>query len=96
MIKNVVEELSRELGLPENVIIKAYKAYWKFIKEKIEGLPLKSGVLDEEAFNKTKKSFNIAGLGKLHCFDYNTYNKMITNYKRREENDKSEESQTNG
>lgn len=96
MIKDIIEELSKELGLPEQVVVKAYKVYWKFIKDRIEELPLKDRVLDEEVFNKTKKSFNIAGLGKLYCFDYATYSKIVSNYKRREENDKSEKSQTNG
>lgn len=92
---NVVKELSRELQLPERVIIKAYRAYWRFIKEKTEALPLKDNVLDEEVFNKTKKSFNIAGLGKLYCCEYNKYKYKVLNYKERRDV-KSKESQANG
>lgn len=87
-----IRELSRSLGLPERVILKAYKAYWRFIKEKIEELPLKDNVLDEEVFNKMKKSFNVAGLGKLYCCKYERYKQDVLKYKEKVENDKHKES----
>lgn len=69
--------LSEELGLPQEVIIKSYKAYWMFIKHTIETLPLKED-LDEETFNKLRPNFNIPNLGKLAC----TY-KRYTGVKKR-------------
>lgn len=92
---DVIKELATELQLPERVIIKAYRAYWKFIKMKIEELPLKDNILDEEVFNKTKKSFNISGLGKLYCCTYDKYKYRVLKYKERRD-DKSKESKTNG
>jgi hypothetical protein len=66
-----LNELHIKLDLSIDEIKDIYKAYWKFIRSKIEELPLKED-LDEETFNKLKTSFNIPNLGKLHC-TYRTY-----------------------
>lgn len=72
-MKGTINRLSGKLGLPPEEISNIYKAYWKFIKETIEGLPLKED-LDEESFHKLRTNFNIPKLGKLHC----TYPKYKT------------------
>lgn len=82
-MKKTLSKLSKELRLPEEVIIKAYKAYWMFIKEKIKSLPLKEDI-DEETFNAYKVNFNIPNLGKLAC----TYNRYVGMKKRKEIKDK--------
>lgn len=69
---DVISIVSRELNIPEEVVKRAYKSYWEFIKEKIQLLPLK-GDLTEEEFSKLRTNFNIPSLGKLVC----TYDRMV-------------------
>lgn len=85
-----LENLSRELKIPKEKILDAYKAYWKFIKRKIEELPLKED-LNEQEFSKLRTNFNIPKLGKLHC----TYPRYKTLNIKLKENDKRKKSKTN-
>lgn len=80
-----LNELHIKLDLPIEAIKSIYKAYWKFIRSKIEELPLKED-LDEETFNKLKTSFNIPNLGKLYC-PYKKY-KALKEVNRRSKDDK--------
>ena len=74
---DIVGKVSRELNLPRKVVDKTYKAYWFFIKDHIQSLPLK-GNLNEEDFAKLRTNFNIPSLGKLNC----TYDRMLGMKKR--------------
>lgn len=74
---DIVGKVSRELNLPKEVVDKTYKAYWLFIKNHIQSLPLK-GNLNEEDFAKLRTNFNIPSLGKLSC----TYDRMLGMKKR--------------
>lgn len=65
-MKEIVDKLSKELNIAPEEVSKTYKSYWKFIRTKIEELPLKDD-LDEESFNKLRTNFNIPKLGKLYC-----------------------------
>jgi hypothetical protein len=65
-MKETITRLSRELNLSPSVIEKAYRAYWMFVKQKIEKLPLKED-MDEQTFNRLRPNFNIPNLGKLTC-----------------------------
>lgn len=62
----LVSTVSKELNIPEEVVDKAYKSYWEFIKTTIQALPLKEEV-DEEEFSKLRTNFNVPSLGKLVC-----------------------------
>lgn len=64
--KDIIGKVSGELGLPEDLVDKTYKAYWFWVKQTIQSLPLKED-LDEEAFSKLRTNFNIPSLGKLTC-----------------------------
>lgn len=94
-MEKTITILSKELGLSPDVIVKAYKAYWMFIKQKAESLPLKDE-MDEETFSKLRPNFNIPNLGKLAC-TYSRYaglkrkNKLI-----QEHHAKHKEDKTNG
>lgn len=68
---DIVGKVSRELNLPKEVVDKTYKAYWLFIKNHIQSLPLKEN-LNEEDFAKLRTNFNIGSLGKL-CVTYKHY-----------------------
>lgn len=74
---DIVGKVSRELNLPKEVVDKTYKAYWLFIKNHIQSLPLKEN-LNEEGFAKLRTNFNIPSLGKLSC----TYDRMLGMKKR--------------
>ena len=69
---DIVGKVSRELNLPKEVVDKTYKAFWFFIKQHIQSLPLKEN-LNEEDFAKLRTNFNIPSLGKLTC----TYDRML-------------------
>lgn len=70
--KDIINKVSEELDLPKELVENTYKAYWNFIKDTIEELPLKTELTQEE-YNKLKTNINIPSLGKLHC----TYNRYI-------------------
>lgn len=86
-MQRTLNKLHNELDLPIETIQQVYKSYWKFIRTKIEELPLKED-LDEETFSRLRTNFNIPKLGKLHC-TYPRY-KVIKNINRRR-NDKYQE-----
>lgn len=69
---DIIDKVSRELNLPGEVIDKTYRAYWLFIKDHIQSLPLKDD-LNEEDFAKLRTNFNIPSIGKL----YVTWNRLV-------------------
>lgn len=78
-LEEIVKRVSKELNIPEDTILKTYKAYWEYIRSTIQELPLKEN-LSLEDFNKLKTNFNIPSLGKLSC----TYDRMLNMKKRLE------------
>jgi hypothetical protein len=74
---DIISKVSRELNLPKEVVDKVYRAYWLFIKQHIQSLPLKEDI-NEEDFAKLRTNFNIPSLGKLAC----TYDRMLNIKKR--------------
>ena len=71
MKKEIILDVSRNLDISPDVIEKVYKAYWSFIKETIQALPLKDN-LSEEEFSTLKTNFNVPSLGKL-CVTWNRF-----------------------
>lgn len=61
----IVKEVSQSLGLPQKLVNKAYRAYWKAVREHIVALPLKEDLTDEE-FMELRPNINIPSIGKLH------------------------------
>lgn len=68
----IVDTVAKEIGILPEVVDKAYKSYWRFIKETIQSLPLKDDI-DEEEFAKLRTNFNIPSLGKMAC----TFDRMM-------------------
>lgn len=58
--------VAREMGLPEDEVLKVYKSFWRFIRERASSLPLKENLTDEELL-KLRPYFNIPSLGKYGC-----------------------------
>lgn len=63
---DIVGKISEKLNLPKEVVDKTYKAFWCFIKQHIQSLPLKENI-NEEDFSRLRTNFNIPSLGKLSC-----------------------------
>ena len=79
MKKEIILDVSRNLDTSPDVIEKVYKAYWSFIKETIQALPLKDN-LSEEEFSTLKTNFNVPSLGKLAC-TLDKYNRVKKRFK---------------
>ena len=77
--QQIIDNVSCELSLPRELVDKTYKAYWFFIKQYIQSLPLKED-LSKNNFSQLKTNINIPSLGKLTC----TYNRMLNMKKRLE------------
>lgn len=69
---DIISKVSKDLNLPRELVENAYKAYWIFIRDTIEELPLKTELTQDEYVN-LRTNINIPSLGKLHC----TYNRYI-------------------
>lgn len=63
---SIFDKVSKELNIPIEVINKAYRSYWEFIRQTIQSLPLKEDISEEE-FNQLRTNFNLPSLGKLSC-----------------------------
>lgn len=63
---DIIGKVSEELNLSRDIVDRTYKAYWLWVKETIQSLPLKED-LNEEDFSKLRTNFNIPSLGKLTC-----------------------------
>lgn len=72
-------QVSKEVGLPTEVVSKVYRYYWKFIRDSIQSLPLKEDI-SEEDFNKLRTNFNIPSIGKLSC-TYDRVRRVKERYK---------------
>ena len=62
----IINQVSKELDIPIEVVDKAYRSSFEFIKNKIQSLPLKEDISEEE-FSELRTNFNIPSLGKLVC-----------------------------
>ena len=62
----IINQVSKELDIPVEVVDKAYRSSFEFIKNKIQSLPLKEDISEEE-FSELRTNFNIPSLGKLVC-----------------------------
>ena len=69
---DIISKVSEDLNLPRELVENAYKAYWIFIRDTIEELPLKTELTQDE-YVTLRTNINIPSLGKLHC----TYNRYI-------------------
>ena len=64
--EQILQNVADNLNLPVSLVRKTYKAYWQFVRDTIQELPLKDD-LNEEQFKSIKTNFNIPSLGKLYC-----------------------------
>lgn len=62
----IIATVSKETDLPDKVVDKTYKAYWSFIRAKIQDMPLKQELSDSE-FSELRTNFSLPSLGRLTC-----------------------------
>lgn len=67
----IINKVSEDTGIPVEVVDKAYKAFWLFIRNSVQELPLKEELAEAE-FLSLRPNFNIPSLGKL-CVSYDRY-----------------------
>ena len=60
-----VNQVAENLGLTPKEVDKVYRAYCRLIKEKIESLPLKEDLTEEE-YNQLQVNINLPSFGKLY------------------------------
>lgn len=84
-LDEIFTKVSEDTGLSKHIVDRAYRAYWKVIREHIKALPLKDDLTDEE-FLKLQPNVNIPSIGKLYV-TLDRYHRMkksreiIENYK---------------
>lgn len=62
---DIIKQVAGELSLPVALVNRAYRAYWKSVRQHICSLPLKDSLTDEE-FIKCRPNVNIPSIGKLY------------------------------
>lgn len=75
----IVNKVSGDIGLSPDIVDKTYKAFWKYIRDTIQELPLKEDMSEEE-FLMLRPNFNIPSLGKLTC-TYKRYSGVREKFK---------------
>lgn len=63
--KEIVAKVADDLGLSVQLVDRAYKSYWKAIREHVKSLPLMENLSDKE-FQNLRPNVNIPSLGKLY------------------------------
>ena len=62
--EEIISKVSKDTGLPEKLVDRTYRSYWRAIREHISLLPLKEDLSDEE-FKELRPNVNIPSIGKL-------------------------------
>lgn len=62
-LEEIINQVSKELGVPYAVCCKAYMSQWFFIEEKVKQHNYKDLTLEE--FRQIRPNFNLPSLGKL-------------------------------
>ena len=65
VFERIVAETAEELSLPKKLVDRAYRAYWRAVREHISTLPLKDDLSNED-FSKLQPNVNIPSIGKLY------------------------------
>lgn len=63
--RDIIGKVAMDLGLPRALVDRAYRAYWRAVREHVCSLPLKEELTDEE-FMRLRPNVNIPSIGKLY------------------------------
>lgn len=61
----IIREVAKDTGLPIRLVDRAYRSFWRAIREHVCSLPLKEDLTDEE-FMQLQPNVNIPSIGKLN------------------------------
>ena len=64
--REIIQKVSEDTGIDVEVVDKSYKAFWLYIRDSVQKLPLKEELTEAE-FLSLRPNFNIPSLGKLCC-----------------------------
>lgn len=95
-LDTIYQKVANDLNIPVDIVSKTYRYYWAFIRDKIQELPLKQD-LTEEQFNQLRPNFNIPSIGKL-CVPYDRYTSIKRQFKYKQkikENEEAKKDKTN-
>lgn len=81
--QEIINQVAKEFNIPPREVYKIWTAYWRFIKDSIQQLPLKENITEED-FNKLQTSINLSSIGHLTC----SYRRMV-NIKKKKQNGNS-------
>lgn len=76
--EEIISRVADSVGLPEQLVDRTYKSYWRAIREYIQAVPLNPNLSDEE-FLKLRPNVSIPSLGKLYV-TLDRYRGVIKNY----------------
>lgn len=62
----IIKKVSDDTRISTTLVDKAYKAFWLYIRNSVQELPLKEELTEAEFLN-LRPNFNIPSLGKLTC-----------------------------
>lgn len=83
--EKLIKEIAGKIDIQEDKVQKVYSAFWAFIKDTIQSIPLKANDLEhplsEEEFNKFHTNINVPSLGKFYC-TYDDYIRTVKHFKR--------------
>lgn len=63
--EEIISEVAKDLNLSKKIVDRAYRSYWRAVREHISSLPLKEDLTNEE-FAKLQPNVNIPSIGKLY------------------------------
>lgn len=76
--RQIMSEVSKELGYDEDVVEAVYRSQWLYIREKIEEIPIQNTMTKEDLDNYTL-SFHVQKIGKF----YTNYDRLVKIFKQR-------------
>lgn len=75
VVDDAIKQVSKELGIDEYVVRRAYYSMFEFIKDTVTELSLKKENLSKKELEELPKVFYIPKLGKIDV-PYNRYKKI--------------------
>lgn len=81
--EDIIAKVSETTGLSKRLVDKAYKAYWRVVRQHITALPLKEDLTDGE-FLRLQPNINIPSIGKLYV-TLDRYHGIKRNFERARE-----------